>query len=354
MRFGITTGYWSAGPPAGVQEAIVEADRLGIDSVWTAEAYGSDAFTPLAWWGSQTRHLRLGTAIAQMSARTPTATAMQALTLDHLSGGRFVLGLGASGPQVVEGWYGQPYRRPLARTREYVDVVRQVLRRGSPVSLDGEFFQLPLSAERGGTGLGKPLRPTVHPLRADLPILLAAEGPKNIALAAEICDGWLPVFYAPRLDAMFRGFLAEGFTARPDGLVPPDRFEVAASVPVSVDDDVERAADRLRPWIALYVGGMGAKGANFHRNAVDMLGYSGACDEIQDHYLAGRKDEAAKAVPTALVEDVALVGPAEKIAAELPRWEASAVTTMLLQADADAVRTVVGAAAAVGLLERSR
>jgi F420-dependent oxidoreductase-like protein len=220
------------------------------------------------------------------------------------------------------------------------------------VTLDGEFFRLPLPADQGGTGLGKPLRPTVHPLRPDLPILLAAEGPKNIALAAEICDGWLPVFYAPRLDAMFRDFLAEGFAARSGDLVPPERFEVAASVPVSVDDDVERAADRLRPWIALYVGGMGAKGANFHRNAVDMLGYSDACDEIQDLYLAGRKDEAAQAVPTALVEDVALVGPAEKIAAELPRWEASAVTTMLLQADADAVRTVVGAAAATGLLER--
>lgn len=352
MRFGITTGYWSAGPPAGAQEAILEADRLGIDSVWTAEAYGSDAFTPLAWWGSQTRHLRLGTAIAQMSARTPTATAMQALTLDHLSGGRFVLGLGASGPQVVEGWYGQPYRRPLARTREYVEIVRQVLRRGAPVTIDGEFFQLPLAEERGGTGLGKPLRPTVHPLRADLPILLAAEGPKNIALAAEICDGWLPVFYAPRLDAMFRGFLADGFASRSPELAPAERFEVAASVPVSVDDDVERAADRLRPWIALYVGGMGAKGANFHRNAVDMLGYSDACDEIQDLYLAGRKDEAAKAVPTALVEDVALVGPAEKIAAVLPRWEASAVTRMLLQADAAAVRTVVGVAATLGLLER--
>jgi F420-dependent oxidoreductase-like protein len=352
MRVGIHTNYWSAGPPAGMQEIVHEADRLGLDSIWTAEAYGSDAFTPLAWWGSTTQTVRLGTAIAQMSARTPTATAMQALTLDHLSGGRFLLGLGASGPQVVEGWYGQPYRRPLARTREYVDVVRQVFRRGAPVALDGDFFQLPLSAERGGTGLGKPLRPTVHPLRPDLPILLAAEGPKNIALAAEICDGWLPAFYAPRLDAMFRGFLAEGFAARSPELGSVDRFEVAASVPVSIDDDVEKAADRLRPWLALYVGGMGAKGANFHRNAVELLGYSDACDEIQDHYLAGRKDEAARAVPTALVEDVALVGPGEKIAAELGRWETSAVTTMLLQADAASVRTVVGAAASAGLLER--
>jgi F420-dependent oxidoreductase-like protein len=346
MRVGIHTNYWSAGPPAGMQEIVHEADRLGLDSIWTAEAYGSDAFTPLAWWGSTTRSVRLGTAIAQMSARTPTATAMQALTLDHLSGGRFVLGLGASGPQVVEGWYGQPYPRPLARTREYVDIVRQVLRRGAPVAYDGEFFQLPLSVERGGTGLGKPLRPTVHPLRADLPILLAAEGPKNIALAAEICDGWLPVFYSPRIDDVFRGFLAEGFAKRAPDLGSPDRFEIAATVPVSVDADVERAADRVRPWIALYVGGMGAKGANFHRNAVELLGYGDACDEIQEHYLAGRRDEAVAAVPTSLVEEIALVGPPEKIAADLARWRSTAVTTLLLQADAAGVRAVASALAA--------
>ncbi|HUX69894.1 MAG TPA: LLM class flavin-dependent oxidoreductase, partial [Cellulomonadaceae bacterium] len=189
MRLGYHTGYWSAGPPPGAQDAVLAAERLGFDSVWSAEAYGSDALTPLAWWGASTTRVRLGTAIAQMSARTPTATAMAALTLDHLSGGRFVLGLGVSGPQVVEGWYGQPYPRPLARTREYVQVIRQVLARERPVTIDGAFYQLPL---RGGTGLGKALRSTVHPLRADLPIHLAAEGPKNVALAAEIADGWLP------------------------------------------------------------------------------------------------------------------------------------------------------------------
>src|SRR5690606_24836583 len=211
LRIGIQTGYWSRKPPVGIVEALQQAEAAGLDSVWTAEAYGSDAFTPLAWWGSHTSRLRLGTGIAQMAARTPTATAMQALTLDHLSGGRFVLGLGASGPQVVEGWYGQPYRRPLARTREYVDIVRQVIARERPVTFDGDFFQLPLAKPEGDTrtdttpmGLGRALRPTVHPLRRDLPIHLAAEGPKNIALSAEIADGWLPMFYAPRLDAEFR------------------------------------------------------------------------------------------------------------------------------------------------------
>lgn len=347
MRLGIHTGYWSAGPPPGAAEAVVAADELGIDSVWTAEAYGSDAFTPLAWWGARTHRLRLGTAVAQISARTPTATAMAALTMDHLSGGRFVLGLGVSGPQVVEGWYGQPYRRPLARTREYVDVVRQVLRREAPVTLDGTQVRLPLTGE-GTTGLGKALRPTVHPLRADLPIHLAAEGPRNIALAAEIADGWLPLFYAPRTDALFRDLLEEGFAARSDERRPASEFEVAATVPVVVADDVETAADRVRPFVALYVGGMGAKGANFHRDALDRLGYSDACDEVQAHYQAGRRAEAAAAVPTALVEDVALVGPAEKIGRDLQAWRASAVTTLLVQGDQTAVRTLAGLLAAEG------
>ena len=341
MRIGIHTGYWSAGPPPGIQEAIVAADRLGVDSVWTAEAYGSDAFTPLAWWGSHTSRIRLGTAVAQMSARTPTATAMAALTLDHLSGGRAILGLGVSGPQVVEGWYGQPYPRPLARTREYIEIVREVIARQGPVTYDGQFYQLPLTGE-GTTGLGKALRSTVHPLRPEIPIHLAAEGPKNISLAAEVADGWLPLFYSPRMDPLFRGLLDEGFAKRSDGRSPAAGFEVSATVPVVVADDVEEAADKVRPFIALYVGGMGAKGANFHRDALDRLGYSDACDEIQAHYLAGRKAQAVAAVPTALVEDVALVGPAEKIARDLEPWRRTAVTTLLVQGDPTAVRTVAG------------
>ncbi|MFI2752824.1 LLM class F420-dependent oxidoreductase [Cellulomonas sp. P22] len=330
MRLGYHTGYWPAGPPRGAQEAVLAADRLGLDSVWTAEAYGSDAFTPLAWWGSRTTTVRLGTAIAQLAARTPTATAMAALTLDHLSGGRFVLGLGASGPQVVEGWYGQPYPRPLARTREYVAIVRDVLAREAPVTYDGDFYQLPYV---GGSGLGKALRSTVHPLRADLPIHLAAEGPKNVALAAEIADGWLPMFYSPRMDATYRELLAEGFARRGAGASPVEEFEVTATVPVVVGDDVEQAADVVRPFIALYAGGMGAKGANFHRDVLDRLGYAEACDEIQAHYLAGRRAEATAAVPLELVQDVALVGPPDAIRAQLPAWKGTAITTMLVQAD---------------------
>lgn len=346
MRIGLHTGYWSAGPPPGMAAAVRAADHAGVDSVWTAEAYGSDAFTPLAWWGAGTSRIRLGTAVAQMYARTPTATAMAALTLDHLSGGRFVLGLGASGPQVVEGWYGQPYRRPLARTREYVDIVREVLAR-ERVTYDGAFFQLPLRedaparADNRPTGLGRALRPTVHPLRADLPIHLAAEGPKNIALAAEIADGWLPLFYAPRLDAEFRGLLDDGFARRADARSPRADFEVCATVPVVVDDDVERAADRVRPFFALYIGGMGAKGANFHLDAVARLGYREACEDIQRLYLAGRRDEAAAAVPIELVEDVALVGPAHKIRTELGSWRRTAVTTLVVQGDEAALCAVL-------------
>jgi F420-dependent oxidoreductase-like protein len=342
MRLGYHTGYWSAGPPPGAQEAVLAAEELGFDSVWTAEAYGSDALTPLAWWGARTTKVRLGTAIAQISARTPTATAMAALTLDHLSGGRFVLGLGASGPQVVEGWYGQPYPRPLARTREYVQVVRQVLAREAPVTFDGEFYQLPL---HGGAGLGRPLRSTVHPLRSDLPIHLAAEGPKNIALAAEIADGWLPLFYSPRMDQTYRDLLADGFERRDPALRPREAFEVSATVPVVVDDDVERAADVVRPFIALYVGGMGARGANFHRDVLVRLGYQDACDEIQDHFLAGRRDQAAAAVPTALVDDIALIGPVARIRRVAGTWRSTAVTTLLVQCDP---RSLPAVAAALG------
>ncbi|AEG43854.1 LLM class F420-dependent oxidoreductase [Isoptericola variabilis] len=355
MRIGLQTGYWSRRPPKGIVPALVAAERLGLDSVWTAEAYGSDAFTPLAWWGSRTRRLRLGTGIAQMAARTPSATAMQAITLDHLSGGRFVLGLGASGPQVVEGWYGQPYRRPLARTREYVDVVRQVIARERPVTIDGEFFTLPLPAGApGATGLGKALRPTVHPRRAEIPIVLAAQGPRNVALAAEIADGWMAGFYAPRMDPHFRELLAEGFAARAAERSPAAAFEVLATVPVVVRDDVEQAADVVRPYVALYAGGMGAKDANFHKASLDRLGYAEVLDRVQELYLAGRKEDAARAVPLELVEEVALVGPAEKVARDLERWEATAVTTLLLQGDPASVLTVLAAAQEPTLAGRAR
>src|SRR5919112_1556335 len=239
LKLGLNLGYWGGGPPPGATESIAEAERLGFDSIWTAEAYGSDGLTPLAWWGSETERLRLGTAITQMSARQPTATAMAAMTLDHLSGGRFVLGLGVSGPQVVEGWYGKPFAKPLARTREYVEIIRAILRRDAPVTFDGEQYRLPLE---GGTGLGKPLKSGVRPFREDLPIYLAAEGPKNVALAAEICDGWLALFYAPEHDGFYRDALDEGF-AREGARRSRDDFEIVASVPVIVTGDIDGALD---------------------------------------------------------------------------------------------------------------
>ncbi|MGY1731571.1 LLM class F420-dependent oxidoreductase [Geodermatophilus sp. SYSU D01045] len=335
MRLGLSLGYWGAGPPPGQAELVALAEDLGFDSVWTAEAYGSDALTPLAWLGSRTTRLRLGTGVVQVSARTPTATAMAALTLDHLSGGRFVLGLGVSGPQVVEGWYGQPYPRPLARTREYVAVLRQAFAR-EVVRLDGEQYRIPFP---GGTGLGKALRPTVHPLRADLPVLLAAEGPKNVALAAEVADGWIPLFYSPHDDAHYRAALAEGF-ARPGAHRTADDFEVACTVPVEVDDDVDAAADRVRPMLALYVGGMGARGVNFHYEVFARMGFEAECARIQELYLSGAKAEAVAAVPLAMVEKVALVGPRAKIADDLAAWEASLVTTMLVSGSPETLRTM--------------
>lgn len=334
MKLGLSVGYWGAGPPPGAAELVEEADRLGFDSVWTAEAYGSDALSPLAWWGSRTTSIRLGTSIMQMSARTPAATAMAALTMDHLSGGRFILGLGASGPQVVEGWYGQEYGRPLARTREYVAIMRQIFAREAPVTFEGQYYTLPF---RGGTGLGKALKPTIHPLRTDLPVWLAAEGPKNVALAAEICDGWLPMFYSPRNDAHFREALAEGF-GRPGARRTQATFEIACAVPFIPGDDVDACAAFVKPFLALYMGGMGARGRNFHFDAIARLGYEEVATRVQDLYLEGRKEEAAGIIPTALVEEVALIGPVAKIREELTQWDGSIVNTMLVTGDLKLIR----------------
>jgi F420-dependent oxidoreductase-like protein len=336
MKLGYSIGYWSAGPPAGVTETLAEAERLGFDSVWTSEAYGSDCLTPLAWWGASTTTIRLGTNIMQISARTPAAAARAAMTMDHLSGGRFVLGLGASGPQVVEGWYGQPYPKPLARTREYVSIVRSIVERSGPVEFHGEFFDLPY---KGGTGLGKALKSTVHPVRTDIPIFLGAEGPKNVAMTAEIADGWLPFLFSPKADAFYRNALAEGF-ARPGARRKPEDFEVCAGVPVIVHDNVEEAADFIRPFVALYVGGMGARTANFHRDVVARLGYEKECDTIADLYLAGNKKDAIAAVPTALIEDLALIGPPAKIRDEFARWRETVLTTLMIQGDPSQLRTI--------------
>jgi F420-dependent oxidoreductase-like protein len=328
MRLGLQLGYWGAGPPDNGAELVAEAERLGLDAVFAAEAWGSDALTPLAWWGSRTSRVRLGTALVQMSARTPTACAMHALTLDHLSAGRVVLGLGVSGPQVVEGWYGRPFAKPLARTREYVSIVRQVLAREAPVSSDGPHYPLPYDGPEA-TGLGKPLKPITHPLRADLPIWLGAEGPKNVALAAEVADGWLPIFYAPRLSSMYEEWLAEGF-ARPGARRTRETFEVCATAQVVVTDDREKAVEAIRPHMALYIGGMGAKQRNFHKDVFTRMGYEAETEQIQQAYLAGEKDEAAALVPDRLVDDITLVGSVEQVRDDVTQWEDAGVSMLLV------------------------
>jgi F420-dependent oxidoreductase-like protein len=334
VKLGLNTGYWAGGPPPGVTEAIAEAERLGFDSVWTAEAYGSDCLTPLAWWGAATERIRLATGIVQLSARQPAATAMAGMTMDHLSNGRFVLGLGVSGPQVVEGWYGQRFEKPLARTREYIGILRDIWARRGPVTNDGPHYPLPLP---DGTGLGKPLKSSIHPLREDIPIFLGAEGPKNIALAAELCDGWLAMLFSPE-QSYFTDALAEGF-ARPGARRSAEDFEVAATVPLIVSDDVDAAADALRPFYALYFGGMGAKGRNFHANVPIRMGYEEMVENVQDLYLDGKKDEAAAAIPRELIERLSLIGPPDKIRHDLEPWRESVVTTLLVSGDAATLRT---------------
>ncbi|SES24172.1 probable F420-dependent oxidoreductase, Rv3520c family [Lentzea xinjiangensis] len=326
MKLGLQLGYWGAGPPSNAAELVAVAEESGFDAVFAAEAWGSDAFTPLAWWGSGTRRVRLGTSVVQMSARTPAACAMHALTLDHLSGGRFVLGLGVSGPQVVEGWYGRPFAKPLARTREYVSIVRQVLAREAPVANDGPHHPLPYRGP-GALGLGKPLKPITHPLRADLPIWLGAEGPRNVALAAEVADGWLAIYYAPRLAGMYDEWLGEGFAKAGRGR---DGFEVAATCQVVVTDDPVAVRTTLKPFVALYAGGMGAPGMNFHAEVFTRMGYGEAVADVGRLFRAGRKDEAAQAVPDELVAEISIVGTAGQVREEVRRWEEAGVTTLLV------------------------
>src|SRR5579884_3191134 len=334
LKLGLNVGYWAGGPPPGAQESVLEAERLGFDSIWTAEAYGSDALIPLAWWGAATERIRLGTAIAQISARTPAATAMAAMTLDHLSGGRLILGLGVSGPQEVEGWYGQPFAKPLARMREYIGILRAIWARQGPVTNDGPHYPLPFP---DGTGLGKPLKSSLRPLREEIPIYLAAEGPKNIAMAAELCDGWLVIFYSPHHEDLYRDALEEGF-ARPGARRSAEEFDVAATVPLIVTDDADSAIDAVRPMYALYFGGMGARNANFHANVPIRMGYEDAVRRIQDLYLDGKKEEAAAAVPSELIEQLTLIGPADKVRHDLEAWRDSSVTTLLIGGDAAMLR----------------
>jgi F420-dependent oxidoreductase-like protein len=316
-------GYAPPGTnPTELIELAQEAERLGYDSAWAAEAWGTDAVTVLSWLGATTTTLKLGAGIMQIPARTPAMTAMTAATLDLMSGGRFLLGLGTSGPQVVEGWHGQPFGKPLGRTREYVELVRAAIAR-ELVERHGDHYDVPFRGE-GATGLGKPLKLMMHPLRGEIPIYLAAIGPKNVALAAEIADGWLPVWISPE---RLRDVFGESLAAAKDG------FDVAAfSVPVALTDDVQDARDFVKPHLALYVGGMGARGQNYYNALVARYGYEAEAKTIQDLYLDGKKMEAIAAVPDALVDEVALVGPRERIADRLDAWRESGVTSLLIQA----------------------
>ncbi|MCW2790931.1 MAG: oxidoreductase [Nocardioides sp.] len=331
MKLGLQLGYWGAQPPTGTADLVAAAEESGFDAIFTAEAWGSDAFTPLAWWGRETSRVRLGTSIVQMSGRSPASIAMHALTLDHLSNGRVVLGMGVSGPQVVEGWYGQPFGKPLARTREVVDIIRQVLAREAPVTNDGPHHPLPYVGE-GAVGLGKPLKSIVHPLRPDIPIWLGAEGPKNVAQTAEIADGWLPIFYTPGSAALYQPWLDEGF-ARPGARRTRDDFEIAATCHVQVvADAAEKAAvvDAMKPVIALYMGGMGAKEQNFHKQVFERMGYADVADEVQKLYLDGAKDQATALIPDELVDDMHIIGTAGEVRERAAQWEETGVTTLLL------------------------
>jgi F420-dependent oxidoreductase-like protein len=341
MRLGLNFGYWGSGPSDNIAIAQ-EAERLGYHSLWTAEAYGSDSVSPLVWLAAHTERINVGTAIMQMPARTPAMTAMTAATIDLLTGGRFLLGIGASGPQVVEGWHGVVYGKLLTRTREYVEIVRTILKREQPLEHHGEYYDIPV---QGGTGLGKPLKLIVHPLRPSIPIYVAAIGPKNVALAGEIADGWLPVFFSPRRVSVFRKSLDEGFARRSDGRTLDD-FDIAPTVSVVVGDDVDACRMHVKPNLALYVGGMGARGKNFYNDLACRYGYEDAAKTIQDYYLAGKRNEAIAAVPDELVDEIALCGPRERIRDRLAEWREAGVTTLICAANSlEAMRTMAELAA---------
>jgi F420-dependent oxidoreductase-like protein len=323
MRLGIMLGY-PAKKIVAPLELVNEAERLGVWAVWTAESYGSDAITPLAWIGSHTEKIKLGTAVMQIPGRTPANTAMTAMSLNQLSNGRFLLGLGLSGPQVAEGWHGQSYAKPLARTREYVSIVRAICKREQPVVHQGEVYQVPYN---GGdaTGLGKPLK-SILDAEPNIPIYLAAIGPKNIEVAAEIADGWLPIFFSPeKYDKVFRPHVEAGLAK-----VDRKEFDIAPTVPIVIHDDLNFCYNALRPSLALYIGGMGAKGKNFYNDLACRYGYESEAAEIQDLYLAGKKDEAMAKLSASLIDEVALVGSLSRIKERIEIWKRSPVTTMNL------------------------
>ena len=330
LKLGLAQGYWGAAPNPDFVGLAQEAEKLGFDSVWSAEAWGNDAFTPLCWIGAQTKKIKLGTAVVQLSGRTPTSCAMHALSLDYLSNGRFMLGLGVSGPQVVEGWYGRPFPKPLARTREYIDIIRQVFAREAPVTNDGPHYPLPYPGE-DGMGLGKPLKPIVHPLRNRIPIYMGAEGPKNIALATEIADGWIPLFYNPYDESVYAQSLQN---MRPD-------FDIAQMVQVNVTDDVEAGLVPFKYHMAFYVGGMGARSTNFHKDLFVRMGYEEEAEKIQSLFMEGKREEAAQVTPTELADAKTLTGPRDRIKERLQAWRDSKVTTLLVATtDKDMLRTI--------------
>jgi F420-dependent oxidoreductase-like protein len=315
MKLGLQLGYWMP-DPWDPTDLVLEAERLGYDSAWTAEAYGSDCVSTLAWIGARTTKIKLGTSIMQMSARTPACTAMTAITLDHLSNGRLLLGLGVSGPQVVEGWYGVPFPKPLARTREYVALLRRMWKREGPVTNAGPHYPLPFP---GGAKLGKPLKLIVRPLRADIPIYMGAEGPKNVALATEIAEGWLPLFFSPFRADVYKEPLRN---AKPD-------FDVACTVTVNVNDDLEAALLPMKYMLSFYIGGMGAASKNFHLNLIQRMGFEREAKQVQELFLSGRRDEAVAAVPDALADEISLCGPPARIKDRLQAWKASPVKTII-------------------------
>ena len=327
MRLGLMVGYWMFGPEDPI-DLVLEAERLGYDSVWTAEAYGSDAISLLSWLGARTTKIKLGTGILQISARTPACVAMTAATIDHLSGGRLILGVGVSGPQVVEGWYGQSFPKPMGRTREFIALLRTMLKREGPVSFDGQHYQLPY---KGGSGLGKPLKLIMKPLRHNIPIYLAAEGPKNVAMATEIADGWLPLYYSPYRPEVY----AESLKNMKPG------FEIACPVTVNVHDDMEQALAPVKWMLAFYIGGMGARGRNFHADLVRRMGYGDAVDKIQQLFAEGKRAEAAAEVPDQFADEISLVGPPARIRERLQAWKKTPITTILAGTrDAAALRVL--------------
>ncbi len=319
MKLGLVWGYWTAQPPDNIVELTREAEAVGFDSVWTAESWGSDAFTPLTWIAAHTERIKLGTSVVQLSARTPVATAMATMTLDHLSNGRVILGLGVSGPQVVEGWYGRPANKPLARTREYVEIIRKAFRREGPLTNDGEFYPMPYDGPES-TGLGKPLKIMTHPLRSEIPIFIGAEGPKNVTQTAQIADGWLPLYYSPYRQEVYADQLVDA----------GDDFQVNALVTFNVTDDVATGLWPVKAALGFYIGGMGAKGQNYHTKLMARMGYEEEAYRIQDLFFEGKRDEAIAAVPDAFADEISLVGPAGRIKERLEAWRDSPVTTLMI------------------------